>query len=421
MGTAASVAALTPAALASRFAETHGGAAMTVVVVGDVDARRDRRGEARVRGDSARLAPPVAAASAPAPPARVTVHRAAPGRRREIVLGFRTAEARRQGGRRAGSAGRRARPRRGRAPAARARPQPPARRRRPSVQLPIARRRAWWRSRSRPRRAGSRRRPRRRWTCCCGPRSSRRPPTRSKPRAPRWRAISRGRGRGRWRARAGWASPPRSPRDSDDPRQLPGGHPDGSGPAELQEIAGEILNVDHLTLAVALPDGTPAGRDETAAALTPRLEAMVAAAPALADKHADRARARRRRRRRRPLRDARGRARARAQRRQRAAGLRAGGMGRSRRRARDRGSTRPRRVIAALLERGTRTRSAARRRGRAARRSAARSRGSSPPGRSGCAPTSCRGTSGAAWPWSPTAWRARHFRRTSWTAPSARR
>ena len=57
------------------------------------------------------------------------------------------------------------------------------------------------------------------------------------------------------------------------------------GPTELRAIATRILNVDHLTLAVALADGATA-RDETVAALTPRLEAMVVAAPALAEKHA---------------------------------------------------------------------------------------------------------------------------------------
>src|SRR4029079_19093538 len=39
LGTAASVAALTPAALAAHFPETHGASAVTVVVVGDVDSR----------------------------------------------------------------------------------------------------------------------------------------------------------------------------------------------------------------------------------------------------------------------------------------------------------------------------------------------------------------------------------------------
>jgi predicted Zn-dependent peptidase len=58
------------------------------------------------------------------------------------------------------------------------------------------------------------------------------------------------------------------------------------GPAELQQIAADVLTAQQLTVAVALPDGAPAGRDETAAVLAPRLEAMVAAAPALAEKHA---------------------------------------------------------------------------------------------------------------------------------------
>jgi zinc protease len=73
-------------------------------------------------------------------------------------------------------------------------------------------------------------------------------------------------------------------RDSDDPkRYLETVRTIGS--AELQDIALKILNADHLTLAVALPD-VPAGRDEAAAALSLRLEAMVAGAPALAEKHA---------------------------------------------------------------------------------------------------------------------------------------
>jgi zinc protease len=58
------------------------------------------------------------------------------------------------------------------------------------------------------------------------------------------------------------------------------------GPDELQQIAGAILNVGQLTLAVALPDGPPAGSDETPAVLGPRLEAIVAAAPAFAEKRA---------------------------------------------------------------------------------------------------------------------------------------
>jgi zinc protease len=58
------------------------------------------------------------------------------------------------------------------------------------------------------------------------------------------------------------------------------------GPDELQQIAGEILNVGQLTLAVALPDGRPAGSDETPAVLGPRLDAIVAAAPGLAEARA---------------------------------------------------------------------------------------------------------------------------------------
>ena len=61
---------------------------------------------------------------------------------------------------------------------------------------------------------------------------------------------------------------------------------DSVGPAELQQAARELLTARNVTVSVALPDGAAAGRDETAAALAPRLEAMIAAAPALAEKHA---------------------------------------------------------------------------------------------------------------------------------------
>jgi zinc protease len=58
------------------------------------------------------------------------------------------------------------------------------------------------------------------------------------------------------------------------------------GADELRQFAVELLNTGHLTLAAALPDGAAVGRDETVAALSPRLTAMIAAAPALAERHA---------------------------------------------------------------------------------------------------------------------------------------
>jgi zinc protease len=69
LGTPASVAALTPAALAAHFPETHGASALTVVVVGDVDSRAVAAVErafgaippgARRRRRPSRLAPPAA-------------------------------------------------------------------------------------------------------------------------------------------------------------------------------------------------------------------------------------------------------------------------------------------------------------------------------------------------------------------------
>ena len=89
MGTAASVAVLAPGALAARFAETHGAAAMTVVIVGDVDANAVAAVK-RAFGAIPRGRAPAAAAVAPARPARVAVTAGA-GSPPEIVLGFRTA------------------------------------------------------------------------------------------------------------------------------------------------------------------------------------------------------------------------------------------------------------------------------------------------------------------------------------------
>jgi zinc protease len=58
------------------------------------------------------------------------------------------------------------------------------------------------------------------------------------------------------------------------------------GADELRQLAVELLNTGHLALAAAVPDGAAAGRDETVAALSPRLNAIMAAAPALAERHA---------------------------------------------------------------------------------------------------------------------------------------
>ncbi len=282
MGTAASVAALTPAALASRFAETHGGAAMTVVVVGDVDAGAISAVK-RAFGAIPRGRAPVAAEGVPAPRARVTVTSGA-GAPPEIVLGFRTAKlgvkevaaldllaavlARGEGARL---------PRelvRNRQLADGVRPfsfrsreagllavalTPAPRRIAPAVEaaLDLLLRAA------------------------LEPAS---PDELEAARAALESDLARaGEGPLARARRLGFAAA--ITRDSDDPRQYLEAIRT-AGPAELQEIAGKILNVDHLTLAVALPDATPAGRDETVAALTPRLEAMVMAAPALADKHA---------------------------------------------------------------------------------------------------------------------------------------
>ena len=356
MGTAASVAALTPAALAARFAETHGGAAMTVVVVGDVDAGaiaavkrafgaiprgraagggRDRvpRTPARVTVTSGAGAPPEIVARFPAP--RSSASRTSP---RWICWPpcSRAATARACSASSSATAS---------SPTACARsasarataglvafavtpaPRRIAQAAEAALDLAAARRagaRGRRRARSRARRAGE-------------------------------RSRAGGGGAAGARAPAGLRRRDRARRRR--PRQYLEAIRT-AGPAELQDDrGGEILNVDHLTLAVALPDGAPAGRDETAAALTPRLEAMVAAAPALAEKHATARRARRRRRRRRPLRHAR-----------RACACSCSATAARRwSRCRRPGSIAPdgletagddaAPVIAALLERGTRTRS----------------------------------------------------------------
>jgi zinc protease len=92
LGTAAAVAARTPVELLARFAETYVGANLTVVVVGDVDARAAQAAVARAfaavpRGRPMRRAPPSAPA---ATRARVVVSKSALTAP-ELVIGFRLA------------------------------------------------------------------------------------------------------------------------------------------------------------------------------------------------------------------------------------------------------------------------------------------------------------------------------------------
>ena len=167
---------------------------------------------------------------------------------------------------------------------------------------------------------------------------------------------------------------------------------DRLGPAELQAAATKFLNADRLTVAVALPEGASVAREESAAALQPRLEAMVAGAAALAARHAS-ARA--------PAVAGGDVVRFEAPSGARILVLRdktaplvsveaAWGGGADEEDAAGDGAA-P--LLAALIDRGTRTRSAARDRDRRCARWAARSRGSPPPTRSGSGPTFCRGTS----------------------------
>jgi zinc protease len=282
LGTAASVAALTPAALAARFAETHAAAAMTVVVVGDIDAGAITAVK-RAFGAIPRGRAPAAPAPAPAPPARVTVI-SGPGAPPEVVLGFRTANlgvkeiaaldllaavlARGDGARL---------------------PREIVRNR----QLADGVRPFSFRSRDAglvafavtpaPRRIAQAAEA----ALDLLLRAAFEPAAADEIEAARAALESdlarAGEGPLARARRLGFAAA--IARDRDDPKQYLETIRT-VGPAQLQEIAGKVLNIDHLTIAVALPDGVPVGRDETAAALAPRLEAMAAAAPALADKHA---------------------------------------------------------------------------------------------------------------------------------------
>ena len=56
------------------------------------------------------------------------------------------------------------------------------------------------------------------------------------------------------------------------------------GPTELQSAAGKLLRAEALTVAVALPESTTAGKADVGATLKPRLEAMIAGAAARADR-----------------------------------------------------------------------------------------------------------------------------------------
>jgi len=281
MGTAASVVALTPAALAAHFPETHAAGAMTVVVVGDVDksalAAVERTFGALPRG---RAGSPADAASGT--PRRVTV--TSGGGPAEIIVGFRTKElpakraaaldllaavlARGDGARMQREIVRNRRLADGVRPfsfrsrdaglvAFAVTPAPRRIAEAAEATLDLALRAAL-----EPVRADEL----------------------EEARAALESDLARaGEGPAARARRLGFAAA--IARDVDDGKQYVETI-QSIGPAELQQIAAEVLTAQQLTVAVALPDGSPAGRDETPAVLTPRLEAMVAAAPALAEKHA---------------------------------------------------------------------------------------------------------------------------------------
>ncbi len=91
LGTPAAVSARTPAELAARFAETYVGANLTVVVVGDIAARAAREAVARAFGG---LAPGHAGVHLPAGPAPESTPHAllstAAGLEPQVAIGFRT-------------------------------------------------------------------------------------------------------------------------------------------------------------------------------------------------------------------------------------------------------------------------------------------------------------------------------------------
>ncbi len=282
LGTAASVAALTPAALAAHFPETHGASGLTVVVVGDVDRSAINAVE-RAFGGIPRGREAAAAAIAPGTPRRVAVTGGGGGPA-EVIVGFRTGKlavkdvaaldllaallARGEGAR---------------------------------LQREIVRNRQLadgvrafsFRSRDAGLMAFAVTPAPRRTAEAAGAvvdlalRAAFEPVTpdelegaRAALQSDLARAGEGPQGRAR---RLGFAAA--IARDADDGRNYQEAI-DSLGPAELQHAASELLTVRQLTVAVALPDGAPAGGNETAAALTPRLEAIVAAAPGLAEKHA---------------------------------------------------------------------------------------------------------------------------------------
>jgi zinc protease len=282
LGTAASVAALTPAALAAHFLETHGASAVTVVVVGDVDSRAITAVE-RAFGSIPRGREAPAAAIAPGTPRRVAVAGGGGGPA-EIVVGFRTGKL----------------PVKdvaaldllaavlGRGDGARM-PREIVRNR----QLADAVRAFSFRSSGAGLVAFAVTPASRRIAEAAGAVVDLALRAALEPVSPGElddaRAVLQGdlaragegpQGRAR---RLGFATA--IMRDADDGKRYQDAI-DSLGPAELQKAAVDLLTARELTVAVALPDGTPAGSGEAAPALTARLEAIVAAAPGLAEKHA---------------------------------------------------------------------------------------------------------------------------------------
>lgn len=284
LGTAASVASLTPAALAARFAETHRASALTVVVVGDVDAGA-AAAVARAFAAIPRGRAPAASESASGKPRRVTI---APGggSPAEIVLGFSTGDiavkdvaaldliaallARGEGSR----LGRELVRNRQLADGVR----PFSFRSRDNGLVALAVTPA-------PRRIAQAAET----ALDLALRAGLEPPNDDELAAARAALESDV-------ARAGEGPQARArqlgfatviARDADYTKEyLETIRTIGAD--DLRQIAARFLNAEHLALAVASPDGPSAGRDETAASLGPRLEAMVAAAPALAERHAAR-------------------------------------------------------------------------------------------------------------------------------------
>jgi zinc protease len=95
LGKPEALAAFTREALAAHFAEVYVGANMTVVVVGDVDARAARDAVARAFAAVPRGRPPThAVAAPPSPPARRALLSTASGLEAQVALGFRVPPAR---------------------------------------------------------------------------------------------------------------------------------------------------------------------------------------------------------------------------------------------------------------------------------------------------------------------------------------